>query len=745
MDLVEALPRPTSTPGARHTLRTFGHATLVLLEDGVPLIATDPWLVGSVFWRSWWLEQDPTEEEIGLVRRAQHIYITHSHPDHLNLPTLRSLGKPSTLHPQFPHYPVPAYLAEHGFPTQVLERWVWHRLTDSVRIMSVPTFLDDSILVLETPHAIVFDLNDSTAPPRLLRHIRQRVTTARKPVVVLKSYSSASSGICTFRNGRRVPHRNKKAYVQAAQAKAEALGAQLFVPFASQAFFGRPDTAWANEYKVQFTELCEHWTAKQIEVALPFVSLDLDSLQFTSSYVGPRWNPDEAERAKIAERHAEETAFVLPSDFDERLKKYHDEIVAFRIVYPRGIGWRLATSGTERFYNSRTRRIEHKIPDAHDFVITLPDKVLYEALCNNILTDIGVTMFTRLDTKRGTTVTYGAFLLMGMHDYGYLKSVRNLAGGLAYYAPGVLGHTPRRVRADARLAADASRGQLPRPAGDRLRAMQNADAETIKGFGEEWSRFDQSRLTEDELLQMFEQYFSLFPWSQLPPNAVGFDLGCGSGRWATVVAKRVGRLHCIDPSSAALEVARTNLRGAHNCVFHLAGVDQIPLPDDSMDFGYSLGVLHHVPDPAEGVRACVRKLKRGAPFLLYLYYAFDNRPGWFRRIWQASNAGRLVISQLPFPLRLALSQVIAAGIYLPLARTASFLEAQGLSVETLPLSIYRKRSFYVMQTDALDRFGTRLEGRFTAEQIRQMMTDAGLTNIRFGKSPPYWCAVGQKA
>jgi ubiquinone/menaquinone biosynthesis C-methylase UbiE len=65
----------------------------------------------------------------------------------------------------------------------------------------------------------------------------------------------------------------------------------------------------------------------------------------------------------------------------------------------------------------------------------------------------------------------------------------------------------------------------------------------------------------------------------------------------------------------------------NNCEFHLASVDEIPLPDSSQDFGYSLGVLHHIPDTQLALNACVKKLKLGAPFLLYCYYRFDNRPG----------------------------------------------------------------------------------------------------------------------
>ena len=66
----------------------------------------------------------------------------------------------------------------------------------------------------------------------------------------------------------------------------------------------------------------------------------------------------------------------------------------------------------------------------------------------------------------------------------------------------------------------------------------NVDVKTVEGFGEEWSRFDQSELDEREHLQIFEDYFRIFPWESLPDNAVGFDLGCGSGRWAKLVAPR---------------------------------------------------------------------------------------------------------------------------------------------------------------------------------------------------------------
>lgn len=272
---------------------------------------------------------------------------------------------------------------------------------------------------------------------------------------------------------------------------------------------------------------------------------------------------------------------------------------------------------------------------------------------------------------------------------------------------------------------------------------QNIDNEVVAGFGDEWSRFDQSALTGEELQRMFENYFSIFPWDVLPENAVGFDLGCGSGRWAKLVAPRVGKLYLFDPAEDALEVAKRNLSSADNCKFLVAGADNIPLADESCDFGYSLGVLHHIPNTEAGLRACVAKVKPGAPFLVYLYYSFDNRPAWFRLLWRTSNAIRAVICRLPHGPRYLLSQIGAGLIYWPLARAAKFLEKLGMNVANFPLSQYRNNSFYVMRNDALDRFGTRLEQRFSKREITDMMQRCGLDDITFSTTS-FWTAVGFK-
>jgi SAM-dependent methyltransferase len=293
------------------------------------------------------------------------------------------------------------------------------------------------------------------------------------------------------------------------------------------------------------------------------------------------------------------------------------------------------------------------------------------------------------------------------------------------------------------LAAPAKRARTEQLGRERL-VSTNLDKQTVQAFGDEWTRFDQTMMSKAESESIFNEYFSIFPWIEIAPDAEGFDMGCGSGRWAAFAAPRVGRLHCIDPSDA-IDVARRVLADQSNVVFHRASVADNPIPDGSQDFGYSLGVLHHVPDTAEAVRSCARKLKCGAPFLVYLYYSFENRSIWYRLLWRASDLLRRVIHRLPPWAKHAVTDLIAVCAYYPAARAALLLERFDFRVEGLPLAYYRHHSFYTMRTDSRDRFGTPLEQRFSRAQILTMMTAAGLHDVVFSEQAPYWCAVGRKS
>ena len=422
-------------PGSTIQLRTIGHACLLILEDGEPIVATDPWLIGSVYWRSWWLEKYPSDGDIDLVRRSRFLYVTHSHVDHFHWPSLRRLGPHRVLHPAFPNYSVPGFLESHGFRNRTLTPLAWYSLSDNVRVCSVPVPFDDSLLIIDTPDAVIFNINDAAPRRVLLERIRAKFNPAGKTAIALKSYSPASAAALTFKNGIRSPLKTKKDFVQVAIDISNALGADYFVPFASQAFFNREDSKWANDHKVTYEDLKGYWSGTKTKLCQPFVTMDLKSFAWTSAYDAVKRSLTDAQIARVHEEEEQEKSFVWPEQDTVKLKNYLDEIYFLRWLYRKGIGWRLTTSGRELFYRTKTRMIETAIPAEHDFVISLPDKVLDDALNNGILTDLGITLFVRVDTKVHLKLAYLFFILMNLRDYGHFKTVRDFLEIVRFYLP----------------------------------------------------------------------------------------------------------------------------------------------------------------------------------------------------------------------------------------------------------------------------------------------------------------------
>jgi len=273
--------------------------------------------------------------------------------------------------------------------------------------------------------------------------------------------------------------------------------------------------------------------------------------------------------------------------------------------------------------------------------------------------------------------------------------------------------------------------------------MNNKDDKVIEEFGDEWTDFNYSEIDTEKLKENFEQYFFVFPWDLISNESTGFDMGCGSGRWAQFVAPRVKHLNCVEPSNA-IDVARNNLKKFDNISFLKETTETCSLQEGSQDFGYSLGVLHHIPNTEVALKDCAKLLKKGAPLLLYLYYNFENKPLWFRVTWKVSDYLRKIISLLPKPAKKAACNIIAYTVYFPLSRAAYLLEKVGLNVANIPLSDYRHKPFYQCRNDALDRFGTRLEQRFSKAQITEMLERTGFEDIKFSPNTPYWCCVTLK-
>ena len=265
----------------------------------------------------------------------------------------------------------------------------------------------------------------------------------------------------------------------------------------------------------------------------------------------------------------------------------------------------------------------------------------------------------------------------------------------------------------------------------------------IDDFGDEWSNFNQEKLNKKEQKNIFNDYFSIFPIDKIKANSVGADFGCGSGRWSELIYKKTKLFYCLEPSKA-IEVARFKLKKARNITFLNETIEECSIKNSSLDFAISLGVLHHVENTELCLEIIYNKLKNNSPLLLYLYSNLENRNKLYFFIWKLSDLLRKVISILPFRIKLIICYVISVCIYLPLSFLSKVLEKLKINTKNIPLSYYKDKSFYTMRTDTLDRFGTRLEKRFSKNDINKMLKNTGFKNINFSNNAPYWCVCCYK-
>ena len=278
---------------------------------------------------------------------------------------------------------------------------------------------------------------------------------------------------------------------------------------------------------------------------------------------------------------------------------------------------------------------------------------------------------------------------------------------------------------------------------------ENLDQGVIDGFGHEWAAFDYAETETAEALDaQFAAYCAPLDLGDFnPTTSVAGDFGAGSGRWSSRLAPYFSLVYALEPSNGASQVLRKKFTGDPKIVVLQETVGANSIPAASLDLAMSLGVLHHIPDTALAIKDVSRSIKPGGVFLCYLYYNLENKPTYYKVIFKGVNVMRRVISASPQKVRRLSATVIAAIVYWPLARLSRVLSKLGRNTSNLPLHHYADMPFVMLANDALDRFGTSLEQRFSKAEITEMLraADFDLTTLKFSDSEPFWTfAVNKK-
>lgn len=271
---------------------------------------------------------------------------------------------------------------------------------------------------------------------------------------------------------------------------------------------------------------------------------------------------------------------------------------------------------------------------------------------------------------------------------------------------------------------------------------ENLDQGVIDSFGHEWATFDYGETETSEALDaQFMAYCAPIDLNQFnPKTSVAGDFGAGSGRWASRLIQYFSLVYALEPSDGASTVLKKKFSGEAKIMVlqETVGANSIPLA--SLDLAMSLGVLHHIPDTGLAIKDVSRRIKPGGVFLCYLYYSLENKPTFYKLIFKAVDGVRRVISVLPQRIKQLVTSAIAALIYWPLARFSKVLNKIGVNTSNIPLHHYADMPFVMLANDALDRFGTSLEQRFSKAEITEMLRAAGfdIATLKFSDSEPFW-------
>ena len=271
---------------------------------------------------------------------------------------------------------------------------------------------------------------------------------------------------------------------------------------------------------------------------------------------------------------------------------------------------------------------------------------------------------------------------------------------------------------------------------------ENVDQGVIDSFGHEWATFDYGETDTSEALDaQFGVYCTPIDLNQFDPKkSIAGDFGAGSGRWSSRLIPYFSLIYALEPSDGASRVLKNKFASESKIVVlqETVGANSIPLA--SLDLAMSLGVLHHIPDTSLAIKDVSSRIKPGGIFLCYLYYNLENKPTFYRLIFKGVNSLRHVISVLPQRIKQLVTSSIAALIYWPLARFSKVLRMFGMNTSNIPLHHYADMPFVMLANDALDRFGTSLEQRFSKDEITEMLSvaDFDISTLKFSEIEPFW-------
>ena len=221
-----------------------------------------------------------------------------------------------------------------------------------------------------------------------------------------------------------------------------------------------------------------------------------------------------------------------------------------------------------------------------------------------------------------------------------------------------------------------------------LSKIEQDKADTAENFGWQWTHFTQEDTKYNEqflgwLKPVKPEFFA---------GKIVLEGGCGKGRHTKLAAEWGAKEIVGIDLSAAVESAFALTRNLPNA--HIVQADIFKLPfKRAFDYAFSVGVLHHTPDPKKAFLSLASKVTLGGHISAWVYGAENNE--WITRYVNPIREG--FTSKINQPTLFQLSKLPTLGVFL----------ASKLIYKPLDKTPLGKKLFYHEYLTHLGSFGWR--------------------------------------
>ena len=270
--------------------------------------------------------------------------------------------------------------------------------------------------------------------------------------------------------------------------------------------------------------------------------------------------------------------------------------------------------------------------------------------------------------------------------------------------------------------------QIPKSnAGVTEKISADEQFKTISGFGYEWTKF--SKMHGEYELQFLDWMYPLQP--SFFKGKLVMDAGCGTGRHSMISAKFGAEIVGVDLSES-VEVAAKVTESIEKAHIIQTDIYKLPFKEGTFDFVYSIGVIHHLPNPQEGFRSIVSVTRKKGLVYAWVYGREGNILLKIMdpiRKHVISKLPHFIINVISLMIMLIVHPIIKL-VYGPLNRNS---QTRNFAQRVLPQNAFfyymSKFNFNINHSILFDQLVAPIANYYTKEEFKKWFTDENLKDI----------------